>query len=116
MSNSDQGIPWKTIALFLVVILAGGIAWWKAGGGSEGEGRAMPVACSACGFEGQVNVGPIPASEEWPRECPKCHKKHIYPARPCPHCRKPIPLKDPNAEKFGTPERCPSCGRDYFEP
>ena len=114
MSNLDQGIPWKTVALLLVVLVAVGYTWRRVTS-PEVEGRAMPVVCSACGFRGTINVGPTPGSEEWPRECPDCHKKHLYPARPCPSCGKPIPMKDPNAEKFGYPDRCPSCGRKYFE-
>ena len=115
MSNSDRGTPWKKIALLLVVVLAAGIAWFKAVS-PEVAGRAMPVVCSACGSQGTINVGPTPGSEPWPRECPDCHKKHLYPARPCPSCKQPIPLKDPNAEALGQPERCPSCGHEYFEP
>jgi len=105
------------VVVLVVVLAAIAIILWRRSAGPEPQSLVpMPVACSACGYTGQVKVGPTPGAEPWPRECPQCHTKHLYPARPCPYCGKMIPMKDPDAEKLGSPRRCPFCKHEFFEP
>jgi hypothetical protein len=114
VSRSEKPSPWKVIVLLLVIAAGIVLAWWRATGPS-GVLRDMPAACSKCGFAGTTKVGDTPKTEEWPRECPQCHEKHFYLAGRCPLCKKFIPMKDPEAEKLGTPRECPSCKRPYYE-
>jgi hypothetical protein len=108
-SGDTDGRLWKAVVALLLVLAAGGLVWWLAGGG---DARAsVPATCTQCGGEQTVKVGDAPAEEEWPRECPRCHTKHLYMARKCVKCGKSIPYKDPRAEEFGLPGECPFCKR-----
>jgi len=106
--DSQRTTPWHIILLFLVVVAGGALAWWGATGSSRAQ-IEVGAACTQCGYAGKIMVGPTPSSEPWPRECPKCHQKHYYFAQRCPACGKLIPMKDPEADKFGSPRSCPWC-------
>lgn len=109
-SESGSTAWWRTAAILAGVIVVAGIVWWLTGRGANTEEQVTsPVVCLDCGYEGSVPVGETPSLEEWPRECPNCHKKTLYMSLRCRYCGKPIPMKDPNAEKFGAPDRCPHC-------
>jgi DNA-directed RNA polymerase subunit RPC12/RpoP len=107
--GETEGRPWKAAVALVLVMAAGAAAWWLATG-REG-GASAPAICTQCGAEQMVKIGDAPGQEEWPRECPRCRSKHLYMARKCEKCGKPIPFKDPQAEKFGLPGQCPFCKR-----
>lgn len=101
---------WKKPAALIFIVAAGAASWWLwARGGTETT--PVPAICLQCGADQTVQVGDAPGLEEWPRECPQCRAKRLYMARNCTACGKPIPFKDPTAEKFGSPQECPFCRR-----
>lgn len=108
MSDSQSTVPWLIILLVLVVVAAGVLTWWGATSSSRAN-IEVPAVCAECGYVGTIMVSPTPSSEPWPRECPKCHRKHYYFAQRCPVCGKLLPMKDPAADKFGYPRSCPWC-------
>jgi DNA-directed RNA polymerase subunit RPC12/RpoP len=91
-------------------VVACATTWWVTRGES-GERFSVPAICTQCGAEQTVKVGDAPGQEQWPRECPRCHTKHLYMAKKCARCGKLIPFKDPEAEKLGSPDQCPFCKR-----
>lgn len=98
----------RTAGLLVVALVLAGIAGWRFSRGDTGK-QSMKVVCAACGHEGQAEVGDTPGLELWPRPCPKCGENALYLGHRCRHCGRLVPMKDPNAEKYGTPERCPWC-------
>jgi len=110
-SNEEGQSRRKTSALILVIVAAGAASLWLVAFRGGDELTAVPAVCTECGDEQTVEVGEAPGLEEWPRECPKCGAKNLYMARECPNCRRLIPYKDPEAEKFGIPELCPFCNQ-----
>jgi hypothetical protein len=110
--KTGSGNRWRMGGLIALLALMAGLAVWMGlRKGGEPPPKA-PVVCLACGYTGTVVVGDAPGQEEWPRECPKCHAKRLYMSRPCPYCGRPLPFKDPKAEKFGEPSECPACKRN----
>lgn len=105
---SDRGLPWWVVGLAAGAVVLGASAWWSRRGTVDTRVDAM-VVCARCGHEGTIKVGDTPGDEEWPRACPGCHQKSLYMGLPCTACGKTIPLKDPQAERFGHPETCPHC-------
>jgi hypothetical protein len=108
--GDKESRSWKTVATVILVVAVAAVAWWTSARGGD-ERVSFPAICTQCGDEQTVKVGDAPGQEQWPRECPRCHAKHLYMATKCEKCRKLIPFKDPNAEKFGLPVQCPSCKR-----
>ena len=114
MSERLQRIPFKTVGFLVLVVGAACFFSWRAVAPDEVH-RELPAVCAQCGFAGKAQVGSTPTSEQWPRPCPKCGRNAFYLAVPCPFCRKPIPMKDPAADKIGRPAVCPSCGKPFSE-
>lgn len=114
MENTEKAKSagvWRTGGLIVVLIAAAGTTVWMWTRGGAEQAHA-PAVCLACDYTGTVAIGDAPGQEEWPRECPKCRAKRLYMSRPCQYCGRPLPFKDPSAEKFGEPQECPACKRD----
>ena len=109
-SGDREVRSWKTAAALIFIVAAGAVSCWLWARSGD-EGASAPAVCTQCNAAQTVKVGDAPGLEEWPRQCSKCGAKHLYMARKCERCGKSIPFKDPNAEKFGIPEECPSCKR-----
>jgi DNA-directed RNA polymerase subunit RPC12/RpoP len=108
-SETEQR-SWKAPAALILLVAAAATTWWVTRGANGGP-VVVPAVCTQCGTEQTVKIGDAPGQEEWPRECPHCHTKHLYMAKKCTKCGKLIPFKAPDAEKFGQPDRCPWCNR-----
>jgi hypothetical protein len=98
---------WKKIAIVVTAVVVVAAAIWMVRDKEPAVER--PVVCAYCGYTGAAEAGDYIVPENWPSECPKCHKKQLYLSRVCPDCRKAIPLKDPKSDKFGYPKVCPYC-------
>ena len=114
-NNSSEGpSKAKLIGAIVLLVAAGGAAWWAATKG-EDERFDRPAVCTQCAHECIIKVGPAAGEEEWPKECPSCHQKHLYLCQKCPKCGKPMPLMDPATGGFGTPTACPNCKARNWE-
>ena len=105
-SDSESNSWTKPVLIIAVVVLIVVVLWIMRG---EEEGVQHPVMCIECGYIGTAEVGDYIVPEDWPEECPKCHKKTLYLYKMCPMCHKRIPLKDPNSNKYGSVKVCPYC-------
>lgn len=98
----------KIVVAVVLLVAAGGAAWWAATKG-EGEQFERAAICTQCGHECVIKVGAAAGMEDWPKECPACHQKHLYLFERCPNCGHPMPLMDPKTGGFGFPTTCPKC-------
>ena len=115
MDLSESKIPWKWIIIGAAVLLVAIIIRCQTTPESAPQVK-MPVVCIDCGYTGELAVGDTPGMEPWPRTCPKCGKESLYlVAGKCSFCGKPVPRKDPQADQFGIPDRCPWCKKPYLE-
>ena len=115
MDMSESGIPWKWILIGAAVIIVALIIRCATTPESE-PAVEMAVVCADCGYTGVMVVGNTPSLEPWPRTCPSCGKETLYLAgRRCKFCKKVVPLKDPQADRYGVPEQCPWCKKGYSE-
>lgn len=117
MTNAPDSSPvWsrRLAILVAIAIILAGVSWWV-WSGNQVASTQHPAVCAECGHESEVAVGASPSLEEWPRQCPNCGKKSLYLGVPCRRCKRLIPMKDPSAERFGTPDKCPWCKTEHRE-
>jgi hypothetical protein len=99
----------KYVGIAAIAVVLAVVAFRFLGGREDEAKSELPAVCVACGEEAKTLVGATPGLEEWPRECPKCHKRQLYLGDRCGRCNRLIPQKDPKGEGFGQPEACPHC-------
>ena len=83
-----------------------GFAVWRITSATKGGGGSVEysVMCAECKHEAKMKLPP--GGGDLPLTCPKCGKKALWIATPCPFCGKAIALIDKKQ-----PVKCPHCAK-----
>ena len=105
MDSTGGKIGYAVLGIAVIVF-----AVWRIGGSVTGGSGDVKYAmvCAECGAEAELE---LPAGGgDLPLECPKCKKKALWIATPCPFCGKALPLVDKKQPKV-----CKYCEKDLPE-